>query len=151
MAHQEGVLDTNIVAALRLYDPDYLPDELLITAVTLGELSHGPHAATTPAERARRMATLQHDESTFDVQPYDGEAARHYGLICASVLAAGRQPRRRVADLMIAAISAANDLPLYTSNPKGFAGIDELVQIVAVPRRASSAFKHRRGSARTRT
>src|SRR5437763_1253914 len=117
MSSQEGVLDTNIVAALALHDPDHLPDELLITAVTLGELSHGPHAAATPSERARRMAVLQHVEATFDVLPYDREAARHYGLLCAAVIASGRQPRGRVADLMIAATAAANDLPLYTSNP----------------------------------
>lgn len=134
MVHQEGVLDTNIVAALALYDPDHLPDELLITAVTLGELSHGPHAAATPGERARRMATLQHVEATFDVLPYDREAARHYGLLCAAVIASGRQPRGRVADLMIAATSAANELPLYTSNPKDFTGLDQLVEIVPVPR-----------------
>ena len=134
MAHEEGVLDTNIVAALALYDPDHLPDELLITAVTLGELSHGPHAATASAERARRIATLQHVEATFDVLPYDREAARQYGLLCAAVIASGRQPRARVADLMIAATSAADDLPVYTANPKGFTGVDHLVEVVAVPR-----------------
>jgi predicted nucleic acid-binding protein len=39
-----------------------------------------------------------------------------------------------VADLMIAATAAANGLPLYTSNPKDFVGLDEVVEIVAVPR-----------------
>jgi predicted nucleic acid-binding protein len=134
VSHREGVLDTNIVAALALHDPDHLPDELLITAVTLGELSLGPHAAATPSERARRMAVLQHVEATFDVLPYDREAARHYGLVCAAVIVSGRQPRRRAADLMIAATAAANGLPLYTSNPKDFVGLDEVVEIVAVPR-----------------
>src|SRR5277367_5493392 len=42
--HAAGVLDTSIIAAMRLHDPAELPDIVLITAVTLGELSHGPHA-----------------------------------------------------------------------------------------------------------
>ena len=46
--HEAGVLDTSIIAALRRYDPAVLPSALLITAVTLGELSCGPHATDDP-------------------------------------------------------------------------------------------------------
>ncbi len=80
------------------------------------------------------MAVLQHVEATFDALPYDDEAARMYGQICAAVRATGRQPRGRAADLMIAAIAASNGLPLYTANPKDFAGLDGMVEIVAVAR-----------------
>ena len=80
---------------------------------------------------------LQHTEATFDPLPFDAEAARTYGLVYAAVLAAGRTPRRRVADLMIASISAANRLPLYTTNPSDFVGLDRLVTVVAVPRPTS--------------
>lgn len=138
MTHPEGVLDTNIIAALAAYDPSELPEELLITAVTLGELSHGPHATDDPAKRARRMALLQHVEATFDPLPYDRDAARVYGQMCAAVIAIGRQPRGRSADLMIAATAAGNGLPLYTSNPKDFHGLDSLVEVVAVTRPASA-------------
>lgn len=134
MRHAEGVLDTNIVAVLSLHTLDQLPETVLITAVTLGELSDAPHATNDPIRRARRMAVLQHVEATFDALPYDDEAARMYGQICAAVRAGGRQPRGRVADLMIAAIAASNGLPLYTANPKDFAGIEDMVEIVAVPR-----------------
>ncbi len=41
-AHDAGVVDTSIIAALRLFDPSELPDTILIMAVTLGELSYGP-------------------------------------------------------------------------------------------------------------
>ena len=44
--HGAAVVDTKIIAALKLYDPLELPDTLLITAITLGELSFGPHAPT---------------------------------------------------------------------------------------------------------
>ena len=54
--HDLAVVDTSIIAALRLYDPADLPDRILITAITLGELSYGPHATDDPAKRAGRVA-----------------------------------------------------------------------------------------------
>jgi hypothetical protein len=71
-----GGVDTSIIAALRLFDPAELPDTILITAVTLGELSFGPHATDDPVKRAGRVAVLQHVEATFDPLPYDQGAAR---------------------------------------------------------------------------
>jgi predicted nucleic acid-binding protein len=114
--------------------PNQLPDELVISTVTLAELSAGPQHAPDPVERARRMALLQLAEATFDPLPFDTEAARAYGVVCAAVLAAGRAPRRRVADLMIAAVAIANALPLYTANPRDFVGLDALLDVVAVER-----------------
>jgi hypothetical protein len=134
-AHEAAVVDTNIIAALRLYDRAQFPPAMLITAVTLGELSYGPLAAGDPARRAGRMAVLQHAESTFDPLPYDPAAARLYGQICAAVQAAGRQPRKRIADLMIAATAASNQLPLYTANPDDFKGAESLVEVVGVQAR----------------
>ncbi|HEX7662640.1 MAG TPA: type II toxin-antitoxin system VapC family toxin [Pseudonocardiaceae bacterium] len=130
--HDVAVVDTNIIAALHLYDPEELPNVFLITAITLGELSFGPHATDDPVKRARRVAVLQHVEATFDPLPYDQGAARLYGQICAAVRAAGREPRKRAADLMIAATAASNELPLYTANPDDFKGIDSLVEVVGV-------------------
>jgi predicted nucleic acid-binding protein len=131
-AHKAGVLDTSIIAALRLYDPAELPGIFLITAVTLGELSYGPHATDDPLKRAARTAVLQHAEATFDPLPYDHAAARLYGQICAAVRAAGRQPRTRASDLMIAATAASNTLPLYIANPADFRGAETFVELVAV-------------------
>jgi predicted nucleic acid-binding protein len=131
-AHSSAVVDTSIIAALRLYDPVVLPDTILITAVTLGELSFGPHATDDPVKRAGRVAVLQHVEATFDPLPYDQDAARLYGQICAAVRAAGRETRRRAPDLMIAATAAANQLPLYTANPDDFKGAEGLVEVVGI-------------------
>jgi predicted nucleic acid-binding protein len=73
--HERGVLDTNIVAAFKLFDPAELPAESAITAVTLGELSRGPYATDEPVKRAGRIAALQHAEAAFgDPLPYDAEA-----------------------------------------------------------------------------
>lgn len=136
--HQAGVVDTSIIAAIRLYQPAELPGTMLITAITLGELSYGPHATDDPAKRAGRVAVLQHVEATFDPLPYDQASARLYGQICAAVRTAGRQPRTRASDLMIAATAASNDLPLYTANPDDFKGTGGLVEIVAVRGRPNS-------------
>jgi hypothetical protein len=130
--HDAGVVDTSIIAALRLFDPAELPDTMLITAVTLGELSYSLHATDDPVKRADRVAVLQHAEATFDPLPYDQGAARLYGQICAAVRIAGRQPRRRSSDLQIAATAGSNQLPLYTANPDDFRGIERLVEIVGV-------------------
>jgi predicted nucleic acid-binding protein len=136
--HDAAVVDTNIIAALRLYDPAELPDTMLITAITLGELSFGPHATDDPAERAGRVAVLQHVEATFDPLPYDQGAARLYGQICAAVRAAGREPRKRASDLMIAATAASVELPLYTANPDDFKGAEGLVEVVAIHARPNN-------------
>jgi predicted nucleic acid-binding protein len=133
-----GLIDTNVVIHLAALDAASLPDEMVICAVTLAELSAGPHHTTDPTERARRTSVLQHAEATFDPVPFDTEAARTFGLVSAAVAAAGRQPRRRIADLMIASIAIVNRLPLYTTNPGDFIGLDALTTIVAVPRPATA-------------
>ncbi|WP_219470967.1 type II toxin-antitoxin system VapC family toxin [Nonomuraea rhizosphaerae] len=133
--YERGVLDTNIVAAFKLFDPAELPVESAITAVTLGELSRGPYATDDPVKRAGRVAVLQHAEAAFgDPLPYDAEAARMFGQLCVVVYAQGRQPRSRTAGLMIAETAASNELPLFTANPKDFDGLARLVDVVAVMR-----------------
>jgi predicted nucleic acid-binding protein len=136
--HDAAVVDTNIIAALRRYDPAELPAMMLVTAVTLGELSFGPHATDDPVKRAGRVAVLQHVEATFDPLPYDAGAARLFGQICAAVRAAGRDTRKRALDLMIAATAASNELPLYTANPDDFTGAEAFVEVVGLTSRPNS-------------
>jgi hypothetical protein len=141
--HAQGLLDTNIMILRKWVDPDELPAEMAISAITLAELSAGPHEVRRNeeqddydehAERARRLDVLQRAENEFDPIPFDAEAARIYGRVCAAVISAGRKPRRRVADLMIAAIAIAEDLPLFTTNPDDFGGLDDLLTVVPVTR-----------------
>ncbi|GAA2478339.1 type II toxin-antitoxin system VapC family toxin [Streptomyces gobitricini] len=140
--HEQGLLDTNIMILRKWIDADELPAEMAISAITLAELSAGPHQVRCGersdydehAERARRMDVLQRAENEFDPIPFDVEAARIYGRICAAVVSTGRKPRRRVADLMIAAVAAAEGLPLFTANPDDFKGLDDLITIVPVTR-----------------
>jgi predicted nucleic acid-binding protein len=116
---------------------------MAISAITLAELSAGPHevrsndqqdAYDEHAERARRLEILQRAESAFDPVPFDAEAARIYGRVTAAVVRAGHKPRGRAIDLMIAATAIAEGLPLYTTNPADFSGLDALIRIIAVGR-----------------
>ena len=131
--HERGVLDTSTVILLgRLDDPTLLPDEPLITAITLAELTVGPLVATSDDERAARQAHLQQAESDFDALPFDAVAARVFGRVAASLRQSGRKTVARSYDAMIAATALAHALPVYTCHPDDFGGIDGL-EVVAVP------------------
>jgi tRNA(fMet)-specific endonuclease VapC len=125
-ADQVGVLDTNALILLSRLDPDDLPHEPVITAVTLAELSVGPLVTDDRAERAARQARLQQTEASFDPLPFDAAAARAFGGVSASLRQAGRKTTARAFDAMIAATALANDLPVYTCNPRDFESIDGL-------------------------
>jgi len=131
-AVSRGLLDTSVLIDLGTIDPEQLPERISVSALTMAELAAGPHATDDPAERARRQDRLQRAETTFDPLPFDANAARAYGRIYVSVIAAGRKARgRRAVDLLIAATALANDLALYTRNPDDFAHLDD-VRVIAV-------------------
>jgi predicted nucleic acid-binding protein len=130
-----GLVDTNVLIELVRLDPNDLPDEIVISAVSLAEISAGPHHTSDAAERARRTSVLQHVEATFEPLPFDAAAARAFGQVSAAVLAVGRKTRSRLADLMIASVAVSNGLPLYTSNPNDFRGLDVLMTVVPVGHR----------------
>ena len=126
-----GVLDTSVVVDIHRLDRSSLPREMAIAAITLAELAAGPHAVDDPEERAERQERLQWVESTVETLPFDEEAARSYGTVYAAARAAGRKPRgARAVDLLIAAVAAANDLPLYTRNPADFAALGGVLTVV---------------------
>lgn len=129
---RRAVLDTSTVILLPRLPAEVLPVEPMITAVTLAELSVGPLVAATDKERAARQAHLQQAETDFDPLPFDRHAARAFGQVAASLRRAGRKATARAYDAMIAATAIANDLPVYTSNPSDFEGIDDL-DVVVVP------------------
>jgi tRNA(fMet)-specific endonuclease VapC len=127
------MLDTSTVILLgRIENPADLPDESVVSAVTLAELSVGPHVARTAKERVARQAHLQQAEADFATVPFDAAAARAFGRVAAALRSAGRKPAARAYDALIAATAIANDLPLYTCNAEDFTAIDELT-VRAVP------------------
>jgi len=128
-----GILDTSTVILMgRLSDPTDLPDEPLITTITLAELSVGPLVTDDEHERAARLTHLQQAESDFDAIAFDATAARAFGRVAAGLRAAGRKPAARAYDALIASVAIAQNLPLHTCNPQDFTGIPEL-DLRAVP------------------
>ena len=133
MTATRGLLDTSVV--IDWHDPAVaraLPDEVAISAITTAELTAGPHLAATPGEAANRQARLQEVEARFEPIPFDGTAARSYGLVVAAVVSEGRKPRSRFADLVIAATAHAHGLDLYTRIGADFAGLDHLVRVISI-------------------
>lgn len=127
-----GIIDTNTLILLERLDPSVLPDEPIITAITLAELSVGPLVAIDDQERAARQARLQETEASFEPLPFDASAARVFGRVAASLRRSGRKPSARAFDALIASTAIANGLELYTCNPKDYTGIDDLA-LIAIP------------------
>lgn len=124
-----AVLDTSVLIAT---DVPALEGELAISAASLAELHFGVMVtadAATRAERLRRLSILQR---RFDALPVDEDVAASYGQLAAVVANAGRRPRSRAFDLLIAATAHAHDARLYTRNASDLAGLGDLLEIVPV-------------------
>ncbi|MDE2850232.1 MAG: type II toxin-antitoxin system VapC family toxin [Acidobacteriota bacterium] len=132
-ADSHGLLDTSVIIDYDLIDASALPELSAVSAITMAELTVGPLAAGPDAEeRARRQDRLQWAATTWDPLPFDNAAARAYGRIYSALLARGPVGRRRLADLLIAAVALANDLPLYTRNAADLGGLEELLAVRAM-------------------
>lgn len=123
------MLDTSVVLAT---DIAPLPGELAISAATMAELHFGVLVAADERIRAARLRRLRALQRRFDPLPIDDAVAESYGELAAAVVSAGRQPRARVMDILIAATAHAHDAQIFTRNPKDFKGIDGTVDVVAV-------------------
>lgn len=121
-----GVIDTNVVVLLGHLNVDELPDEPMVSAVTIAELSVGPLVTDDAAERAARQAHLQQAESDFDAIPIDSAVARVFGRVAADLRRSGRKSSARAFDALITSTAIAQGVPLFTCNPADFEGISEL-------------------------
>ena len=128
-AADRGILDTNVVIA---HDVTPLPGVLAISAVTLAELHFGVMVAKSAVVRAERLRRLSVLQRRFDPLPVDEAVAASYGLVAATLVESGRQPRRRAMDLLIAATAHAHGAVLYTRNPDDFMGLEKLIRVEAV-------------------
>ena len=127
-----GLLDTSVIVDLDRLGASQIPEEVAISTITLAELSAAPSATTDASERARRQDRLQRTEAAFDPIPFDIRSARAYGRVHAAVIEQGCQPKRRFADLLMAATALAEGLPLVTRNGKDFQGLENLITVVEV-------------------
>jgi predicted nucleic acid-binding protein len=124
-----AILDTSVVIAT---DIAPLEGELAISAITLAELHFGVLVASEHKVRAERLRRLLVLRRKFDALPLDEAVAASYGQVAAAVVEAGRQPRARSMDLLIAATAHAYSARLYTRNADDFDGLDDLVDVVTV-------------------
>lgn len=126
---ERALLDTSVIIG---GDIAPIPGLLAISAITLAELQFGVLVARAPEVRAERLRQLSVLQKHFDALPVDEAVAISYGRLAAAVVDAGRQSRRRTMDLLIAATAHAHGARLYTRNADDFAGLEGLVDVVAI-------------------
>jgi predicted nucleic acid-binding protein len=130
-----GLLDTSVVVDLHHYvdRPDRLPDESFVSALTLAELVQGPLFARTDADRRSRSRLVLDAHRAFPAPlPFDAACVAAYQSVAAATLDAGRRPRRRTLDLLIAATAHAHGLSLYTKNPTDVEHLTELITVIGI-------------------
>lgn len=129
-----GLLDTSVVIAAA-EEPGIevnFPDQVAISAATLAELHFGVLLAKDELTRQLRLRRLGVIESSIQTLPIDSEVARAFAAIAHAVKLAGRQPRARVMDHLIAATALAHRIPLYTRNPDDFKGLEHHIALRVV-------------------
>ena len=102
--------------------------EAAISVVSIAELHFGLLVASDDDTRAARVARLGLIEARFP-EPLiiDDRVAREWGRLQAAVVARGGPPRRRAADLAIAATANVHNAVLLTRNLADFKLIADLV------------------------
>ena len=122
----KALLDTSVLITENV---PTLEGELAISAVSLAELHFGVLVAKGPSARATRLRRLSDVQRRFEALPVDEDVGVSYGRLAAAVRDAGRQPRSRSLDLLIAATAHAHGARLYTYNPTDLVGVEDLVEV----------------------
>ena len=126
----KAILDTSVLIGRRSVPAEI---DAAISTVSLAELYFGVLVAPDPDERARRIAQLGAVETSFDALPLDERVGRALGQLQAAVANRGANPRRRTADLAIAATAMVHEAVLLTMNFKDFKAIENLVEVREPP------------------
>jgi predicted nucleic acid-binding protein len=123
------VLDTSVLIGAQ---PPPAGTDAAISVVSIAELHFGLLVATDDASRALRATRLGQLEARFpDPLALDDRVAREWGRLQAAVAQRGGQPRRRSADLAIAATANVHGATLLTHDLKDFDIIADLVSVQA--------------------
>jgi predicted nucleic acid-binding protein len=110
-----GLLDTSFFIAIevgRRYREDLLPDQGVVSVITLGELHTALHTAPSPESLMARIATFE-AATGFQALPVTAATARHWGRLRAAAKTLGQA---RVNDLWIAATALEHGLPVVTQD-----------------------------------
>lgn len=107
---------------LNLADHVSPAEELAVTAISVGELSHGAHKSTRASDNLARLDVLL---AAVTLLPFDERTARRFGALKAQLERAGKPVNDL--DLQIASIALENNAPLITHNRQHFERIPGLV------------------------
>jgi predicted nucleic acid-binding protein len=122
-----AVLDTSV-----LIGGETIPAgiETSISAISISELHFGLLVAGDDEARALRAARLGLIEARFpNPLPLDDRVARALGRLKATVAQRGGQPRRRVADLAIAATAMVHGAILISADIEDLKLVSDLVDV----------------------
>jgi len=123
------LLDTSVLIGSTPVAPGLVS---AISVVSIAELHFGVLRAHDDDERALRLQRLGLIEARYPAPlPVDDLVAREWGRLLAAVASRGGQPRRRAADLAIAATARVHGATLLTHNVKDFTIVDDLVTVAA--------------------
>jgi predicted nucleic acid-binding protein len=124
-----AVLDTSVLIGDEALPPGI---ESSISAISIAELHFGLLVATDDDARSIRAARMGLIEARYpDPLPLDDRVAREWGRLQAAVAQRGGRPRKRMADLAIAATASVHDAVLITRNVKDFKIVCDLVDVVS--------------------
>lgn len=126
------LLDTSVVISPPDAGFGSVADLVAVSAITVAELEYGIGVTADPVERARRRRRLQLVGDNFEIIPFDSATAESYGMLANVVRRAGRDPRPRRLDLLIAATAERHGLSLATRNAEDFRHLDSVLHVVAI-------------------
>jgi predicted nucleic acid-binding protein len=116
MAVTEGLVDTSVFIAREAGRPiamELLPNDVVVSVVTVAELRAGVLAADDPATRAQRLSTLTL-AMAFESIPIDDEVAEAWARLRVDLRSLDR--RMPVNDSWIAATAMALRIPVVTQD-----------------------------------
>ncbi|MGH3920690.1 MAG: type II toxin-antitoxin system VapC family toxin [Pseudonocardiaceae bacterium] len=126
------LLDTSVIIDPPSLGTASFADLVSVSAVTVGELHYGVGASIDPIEQLHRRQRLRLVLDTYDVLPFDAEVAEFYGLLANVVRQAGRNPRPRRMDLLIAATAVRHGFSLATRNGTDLRHLHRVLAVIDV-------------------
>ncbi len=126
-----ALLDTSVLITGGFVMPPEIT-EVSICSISYAELEQGlVRPGISPAVLAdRKLQVLEIRQAFGPGVPFDDMAAMYYGRIVEAIHAAGRSPKGRIADLMIAAVARAHGAAVVTHNVADFAGLERMVRVI---------------------
>lgn len=126
------LLDTSVIIDPPPRGIASFADVVSVSAVTVAELHYGVGASGDPVDQLHRRQRLQLVLDTYDVLPFDADVAEFYGLLANVVRQAGRDPRPRRMDLVIAATAVRHGFSLATRNAADLRHLERVLTVIDV-------------------